>query len=263
MLLVDRAVRPYPSRSDRPLVYAHRGASANAPENTLEAFILAAQEGADGVELDAMVCGSGEVVVCHDPWLDRLAGRQLCVNAAPLSALREVDVARHFPSWGRPARIPTLDEVLEAVPGLLVNIELKEERWADQGLAKKVAEIVARHGAEHRVTLSSFNALELARARIHAPLLPAGYLFEREQPFWARTSLPAPLTLAQAVHPEDVLVTPSRVRAWHAAGFRVATWTVDDPPRARQLAQAGVDAVITNRPRRILDALSLAAPVNG
>src|SRR3569833_2493211 len=110
MLLVDRAIRPYPSRADRPLVYAHRGASAHAPENTLEAFLLAAQEGADGVELDAMCCGSGEVVVCHDAWLDRLAGRAVCVNATPLEALRELDVARHFTAWRRPARIPTLEE---------------------------------------------------------------------------------------------------------------------------------------------------------
>lgn len=256
MLLVDWAVRPYPRRADRPLIYAHRGASAHAPENTLEAFLLAREEGADGVELDAMVCGSGEVVVCHDPWLDRLAGRSLCVNATPLTALEEVDVARHFTAWRRPARIPTLDEVLEALPDLLVNIELKEERWTDQGLARKVAGIVARHRAEERVTISSFNALELARIRAYAPRLPAGYLFEAGDPTWRRSSLPAPLTLAQAVHPEDALVTPARVRTWHLAGFRVATWTVDDPVRARVLAAAGVDALITNQPRRLVDAVA-------
>jgi len=254
---VDLAVRPYPRGGVRPLVYAHRGASAQAPENTLEAFALAASEGADGIELDVMCCGSGEVVVVHDAWLERLADEPVCVLTTPLAKLRKVNVARHFAAWPRAERIPTLDEVLEAAPSLRVNIELKEDRLDDRGLAHKVAAAVRAHRAVERVVISSFNALELVRMRAFAPRFPLGYLFEAEQPAAARSGLFAPLLGAQAVHPEHTLLSAARVRAWHAAGFAVATWTVDDPDRARQLAAFGVDALITNRPRRIREALGL------
>ena len=255
MLLADRMVLPYPRGVGRPLIYGHRGASADAPENTLEAFALAKEQGADGVELDVMVCGSGEVVVVHDPWLDRLTGQRVLVHTTTLSALQALNVAHHFRGGKTVARIPTLDAVLGATGSLQVNIELKEDRLRDAGLARKVAALVARHGAQERVTLSSFNALELLRLRAVAPRLPIGFLFEREQPPWLRWGLPAPLLAAQAVHPEHVLLSRRNVAAWQRLGFRVATWTVDDPDRARALAAMGVDALITNRPARLRDAL--------
>jgi glycerophosphoryl diester phosphodiesterase len=257
---IDLAVRPYPRTLGRPQVYAHRGASAHAPENTVEAFELAAREGADGVELDVMCCGSGEVVVVHDAWLERLANRPVCVLTTPLERLRKIDVARHFTAWRKPGQIPTLDEVLEALPSLGVNIELKEDRLGDAGLARKVAKILRAQRAEERVVVSSFNALELLRMRACSPRLPLGYLFEAGQPLYARSGIAAPLLFAQAVHPEHVLLSEGRVRAWHAAGFAVATWTVDDPIRARQLASFGVDHLITNQPRRILQALASGTP---
>jgi glycerophosphoryl diester phosphodiesterase len=252
--LLDRALLPYPVRPSRPLVYAHRGASAAAPENTLEAFALAQTQGADGVELDVMVCGSGEVVVCHDPWLDRLAGIHVSVHETPFEHLRTIDVARHMTSWRRPARIPTLDEVLASYPGL-INIELKEERWNDGGLAQKVATEVKRHHARERVSISSFNPLQLARMRLASPELPLGFLCEESAPLWLRSALPAPLLACQAIHPEQVLCSASRVHRWHQLGFKVAAWTIDDPTRAEQLASWGVDAVITNQPRRIRQVL--------
>lgn len=258
MLLFDRAIRPYPRAAGRPLIYAHRGASADAPENTLEAFALARAQGADGVELDAMVCGSGEVVVVHDPWLERLTGQRVLVHATPLGALQALDVAHHLRGGSAPARIPTLDAVLEATGSLLVNIELKEDRWVDQGLARKVAALVARHRAQERVTISSFNALELLRMRRFAPRLPLGFLFERDQPLYLRRGLPAPLLAAQAVHPEQVLLDGAAVARWQRLGFRVATWTVDDPARAAALAAFGVDALITNRPALLRAALAVS-----
>jgi len=253
---VDRVVRPYPRASGRPLVFGHRGASARAPENTLASFQLAQVEGADGIELDVMVCGSGEVVVCHDVWLDRLAGVHVNVLETSLSELRALHVAAHMPAWHDTAQIPTLEEVLETVPSLCVNIELKEDRWRDGGLAQKVADIVKELRAEDRVVISSFNPLELARARLASPTLPQGFLYEQGGPFWAQGTLIGPLALAQAVHPEHVLLDAMRVRAWHAAGFAVWTWTVDELARAHTLASWGVDGIITNTPREVLKSLA-------
>ena len=95
------------------LVLAHRGSSARAPENTLAAFRLAVEEGADGVELDVMRCGSGELVVCHDERLGRLAGLDWEVGRTPWWKLQRADVGHHF---GQRARIPLLKEVFEALP---------------------------------------------------------------------------------------------------------------------------------------------------
>jgi glycerophosphoryl diester phosphodiesterase len=246
MLLVDALVRHYPTRAERPLVYAHRGASAEAPENTLEAFELARAQGADGFELDVMVCGSGEVVVCHDPWLTRLAQEQVLVHEASLAQLQHLDVSAHFPAWRGPARIPTLEAVLGAFPGALLNIELKEERSRDAGLAAQVAGLVAEHHAQDRVCVSSFNPLELARMRAYAPRLPLALLLEQQVPSWAPG---AALALGvQAIHAEHLLLDRPRVARWNALGLRVGAWTIDDPVRAEQVADLGVDAVITNRP---------------
>ncbi|MBS2029818.1 MAG: glycerophosphodiester phosphodiesterase [Deltaproteobacteria bacterium] len=253
---VDRVVRTYPRAPGRPLVFGHRGASARAPENTIESFQLAQAEGADGVELDVMVCGSGEVVVCHDLWLDRLANAHVCVVEASLAELRTHNVAAYMPAWRPRAQIPILEEVLEALPSLRVNIELKDSRWVDGGLARKVARIVKDLRAEDRVVLSSFNPLELVRARLFSPTLPQGFLYEQDGPVWAQGALIGPLSLAQAVHPEHVLIDEMRVRAWHAAGFAVWTWTVDEPARARTLASWGVDGIITNTPRELLQVLA-------
>ena len=251
----DWWVRPFPKQAERPLVWAHRGASGEAPENTLEAFALAEQQGADGVELDVMVCGSGEVVVCHDVSLQRLAGSPARVWDTSLAELQTLDVAHHLPTWGKPARIPTLEDVLLHYPGW-VNIELKEDRWTDDGLAWKVARLVRRLGAEDRVVISAFHPMELLRMRLDAPRLPLAYLVGSDQKPALRAGLPGALVGAQAIHPEHWLCTPASVAAWHAAGLAVAAWTVDDPVRAVQLADLGVDAVITNFPSRLKEALS-------
>lgn len=257
MSLLPALIRPFPRPPEgRPLVFGHRGASADAPENTLEAFDLAVQQGADGIEFDVMVCGSGEVVVLHDPWLDRLAGVHRCVHDTSLSELRTLDVSLPRPAWGRPCRIPTLEELFEAVPrGLLLNIELKEERWVDGGLARKVAALVKRHGAEERVVISAFHPAELVRMRGWAPRLPLGFLFEEAQGQAMRMGLPAFAVAAQAVHPEHTLCTPRAVEAWRLAGLRIAVWTVDDPEQVRALAALEVDALITNRPGAVLGVL--------
>src|SRR5512138_3482216 len=112
-----------PRAPGRPLVLGHRGASADAPENTLAAFRLAMAQGADGVELDVWRCATGEVVVTHDEDTRRVAGASLRVPDAPLAALRALDVGAFAgPRFGG-ERMPLLSEVLEALPGAVVNVE--------------------------------------------------------------------------------------------------------------------------------------------
>ena len=229
-----------------PLVIAHRGASHDAVENTLAAFRLAREQGADGVELDVLRCATGEVVVFHDDDLERLGGRPGDVRATSFAALREIDL-------GGGERIPTLDEVLEELGPLLVNVELKSaarwpERLRDDGLAAAVAAILARHDGGARALVSSFDPLLLARFRRRARGVSTGLLFAHDQARPWREAWAAPLVRPTALHPESLLADARAVAGWHARGFAVHVWTVDDPGELRLLGALGVDGVITNRP---------------
>jgi glycerophosphoryl diester phosphodiesterase len=236
------------------LLLAHRGASADAPENTLAAFQEAVAQGADGVELDAMVCGSGEVVVCHDEKLDRLAGLPWEVRTTSYWKLKGADVGSRL--GFAPERIPLLEEVLDALPAhFLVNIELKCDHADDGGLSRKVAELVLRRKLEERVVLSSFNPLCLFRVAAVAPSLRRGFLIDPDKRWGPQAYVVTPLVSSHSVHPYSEQCTPERVEEWRRKGLRVAVWTVDDPRQARALEEMGVSYLITNKPRFIREAL--------
>jgi glycerophosphoryl diester phosphodiesterase len=244
--------------SGRPLILGHRGASADAPENTLAAFALAMERGADGVELDVWRCGTGEVVVHHDADTGRTCGEALRLASATLGALRRLDAG----AWKAPRfageRIPTLAEVLDALPRAVVNVELKSSGVPDLALATAVAAVVREAGAEERVLASSFDPVLLAAFRLAAPRVPAGLLFSAERGWRARAAAGIALARPTAVHPQYRLVTAEHAAAWAKRGLAVNTWTVDDPAEARRLAALGVGALITNRPAAVLDALASA-----
>ncbi|MDB4967438.1 MAG: glycerophosphoryl diester phosphodiesterase [Myxococcales bacterium] len=226
---------------------AHRGASADAPENTLAAFALARSDGADGVELDVMRCGSGEVVVFHDDCLERLGRRAGATRETSLAELREIDL-------GGGERIPLLDDVLAATGELLVNVELKSApdwptRLLDAELPAAVAAIVRRHALGARALVSSFDPLLLARFRLHAPEVATALLFAHDQARPWRDGWAAALLRPAAMNPEALLVDARALRRWHARGRAVNVWTVDEPAELRLLAALGVDGLITNRPK--------------
>ncbi len=235
------------TRADRPAIWGHRGASFEAPENTLAAFELALRQGADGVELDVQLCATGEVVVLHDESLGRTTGYAALLAETPWSVVRTLDAGvRKAPRFAG-ERIPLLAEVLAAVPAL-VNVELKCEQADDRGLTAATLKVIRDAHAEERVLLSSFNPLCVLRARSLAPHVARALLFEEEQPWALRTGLMAPLLGAHALHPQHTLATPERVHRWCRRGYTVACWTVDDPALATRLHDSGVSGIITNRP---------------
>lgn len=239
------------ARDDRPLIWAHRGASADAPENTCAAFARAVEQGADGIECDVMRCATGELVVCHDARLDRLCGIPVRVADLPLAELQRLRVlAGRFP--GVDATIPTLEEAVEAAgPHVRWNVELKVDRHEDaEPLAREAARALAALPLEGRVLVSSFHPLALLTLRVAAPALPTAYLWERGRNGLERTwhAMWGRVTATAALHPPHELVDEAAVRRWHAAGYVVNAWTVDDPEEMCRLDRAGVDGVITNRP---------------
>jgi glycerophosphoryl diester phosphodiesterase len=234
-------------RADRPLLLGHRGASFDAPENTLAAFELAARQGADGVELDVQRCGSGEVVVLHDLSLGRTTGFAGLVRETPWSVVRGLDAGARKAERFRGQRVPLLAEVLSAFP-LLVNVELKCEERDDRGLTAEAVRVIREARAEERVLFSSFNPVCLLNAHSLAPRIPRALLFESEQAWFYKSAIAAPLLRAHALHPEAILATPPRVRRWRRRGYSVGSWTVDDADSAAALFASGVGCIITNRP---------------
>lgn len=223
------------------MVIGHRGASHDFPENTLDAFAGALAQGADWVELDVRCTSDAVLVVHHDPVL--ADGRVIATTA-------HADL---------PASVPMLSEALSLMGTLGVNVEIKnspgEPGYDPTGwLAHATVTVIADFGASLDVLVSSFDIETLAAVRTIDPDLPTGYLvLSATEPSDAvEVALGAG---HHAVNPWDPMVTEATVARCHDAGLDVNVWTVDDPDRIRQLADWGVDAVITNRPAVALAAL--------
>ncbi len=231
-----------------PFVFGHRGVRGEAPENTMAAFGIAADAGADGIELDVRVCRSGELVVCHDPDLARVTrGRdRRRITDLDRAELARVDVGRGEP-------VPLLAEVLAWAESkkLRVNVEMKRDVPSRRAVVEAMARIL-EGPALPPIVVSSFDPWMLAHLSWRRPAVLFGYLFGSDQRF-ARTGILASMLHVGAVHPERTEVDAARCRAWRKRGRIVNVWTVNDANEARALARLGVDAIITDVPRRIGD----------
>ncbi|WP_434041306.1 MULTISPECIES: glycerophosphodiester phosphodiesterase [Sorangium] len=236
-----------------PLVLGHRGVRGEGapPENTLAAFEEAAAQGADGVELDVRVCGSGEVVALHDPDLERVTRGADARHAAALRwhELRQVDLGGD--------RVPLLSEVLAFTRGrrLAVNVEMKRDVPDRAAVVRATARLLRAWDPRHAVIVSSFDPVMLASFGVLAPAVPRALLVHRSRYHDAAVLL-APALGALAAHIERTIASPERIALLKRQGRVVNVWTVNDPREARDLAALGVDGLITDVPRRILDALA-------
>lgn len=228
-----------------PLAIAHRGTSAHAPENTLAAFVLAADQKADAIELDAKVTKDGHVVVMHDPTIDRTTNGHGSVSALTLAEIRQYDAGCKFGSLDTGERVPLLEEVFEAVgQRLLINVELTNYTSKDDSLEEKVVELIKQHDLFDRVLLSSFNPLSLRKVKLIEPRLACGVLYQPLRPAWLTPLIPH----LEAHHPYFVLANPLCVKWRHWRKQKVNTWTVNDADTVRAVARAGVDGIIGDNP---------------
>jgi glycerophosphoryl diester phosphodiesterase len=236
-----------------PYFFAHRGASAYAPENTLAAFELAAQQGAPAIEFDVKVTLDGHVVVIHDQTVDRTTNGTGQVTQLSLAALRELDAGSKKAAQYRGEKIPTLDEVFAALgQKLYMNVELTNYATPFDALVPKVAELVKKHGLEKRVMFSSFFPHNLMNAARLLPQVPRGQLFlEGNSGWWQRAW--GRLINVQAEHPWKADINAAYVKSAHARQRRVQVWTVNDPVEMRHLRELGVDAIFTDDPLAALE----------
>jgi glycerophosphoryl diester phosphodiesterase len=231
--------------AESPLIIAHRGASADLPENTLAAFALAAEQGADGIELDVQLSADKQIVIFHDSSLARFTGSRQKIANLTMDEIKRV-------GRGEGQNIPTLDELLEMMgPRLLYNVELKDFGLLDRGLETAVADRFESFALQDLLLVSSFNPFSVRRARraftrsvpvalIRAPgLLQFSYL----------------LASGEVDNPHHSLVD-QKYMAWaKARGYRVFPWTVDDVQEAVRLKDLGVHGIITNKPQALREQL--------
>jgi glycerophosphoryl diester phosphodiesterase len=251
-----------------PVNFAHRGASARAPENTLEAFRLAVEAGAGGLELDVRMTRDGEVVVIHDATVDRVTDGSGAVAGMTLDEVRRFDAGysfspdggRTFPYRGRAVRIPTLAEVYEEFPDIYVNADIKE---AQPEAEEAVLSVIKDAAAEGRTLVASTDHAVLRRFRkVSGGHISTGASRREIAAFYVLSRLhlealvsPAYEALQVPVEHRGIkLVTPRFVRAAHSRGVRVDVWTINDVAEMNQLLDLGVDVIMTDRPE-VLESL--------
>ncbi len=233
----------------RPIVFAHRGASKHAPENTLAAFELAIQLGAPAVELDVKLTGDQQVVVLHDATLDRTTDGKGPLSAHTLEAVKQLDAGSHFSPEFRNERVPTLAEVFAAIgKRALINVELTNYETPGDDLVDRVAQVIRDHRMEGQVLFSSFHPLNLIRARQVAPEIPLGLLVLEGQAERIPLSFAGEPIPYEALHPYTTDATGSLVSRNHQEKRRVHVWTVNEAEDMRRLFGMGVDGIFTDDP---------------
>lgn len=246
-------------------MFAHRGASGRLPENTLEAFRAGLDDGAERLELDVHATADGHVVVLHDPTLERTTDGRGAIRDTSLAALGRLDAGFRFtavdgsqPARAKGIRVPTLAELLEACPGVPLNIEIKQEEPA---IEDAVLAVLDRYDARTATLLAAEEATIMTRIRAAAPdmLTSASAAEAADFVFRVREGRLAgfrPPFVALQVPPEYggvAVVTPELVAAAHALEVEVHVWTINERAEMDRLLNLGVDAIMTDVPALALD----------
>ena len=250
------------SRPVSPVFYAHRGAAAEQPENTIPSFRRALDLGADVLESDVHLTSDGQVVMSHDPSAERMTGVPLSFRRARLDQIRALDAGYGFldprgkrPFAGQHYRIPTLEEVLVEFPGVRFNIDIKQPGMR---MVRTIVALLRRLRATERVVLASFHyrtllgvrsmryegKTSLARPEVATLLFAPRAAYQRMPLKGQMVQIPTrsgPIRLA----------TPKFIQKCHDLGLTVDFWTINDPIEARHLLTMGADGIMTDDPAAI------------
>jgi glycerophosphoryl diester phosphodiesterase len=267
--LILRKGRRRSIRGEWPVNLAHRGASDMAPENTIEAFRLAVEAGAGGLELDVHMTRDGHIVVIHDATVDRTTSGSGAVSEMTLHELRKLDAGHNFrpdggptrPYRGRGVRVPTLGEVLEEYPGVAVNIDIKA---GTPGIEETVFGVLREANALRRAivvstphaTVKRFRKVSGGHVSTGGSKWEIGLFYVLSRLRLERLVRPAYDALQVPLRHRGILVvTPRFVRAAHARGVRVDAWTINQADEMRRLLDLGVNVIMTDRPGTLAEVL--------
>ncbi|HEY9839786.1 MAG TPA: glycerophosphodiester phosphodiesterase family protein [Candidatus Obscuribacterales bacterium] len=266
-------LKAYPKVYPRPLlipphaiwVIAHRGASKDAPENTLSAFQLAIEQKADMIELDIRLSRDGQIVVFHDKLLQRTTNGEGRVDQFSLAELQQLDAG----SWFDPARyageqVPSLRQVLELCTGqIMLNIEIKKDavNRSENLIERRLVGLLEEYDMLPHCMVSSFNTLTLVRLKQLAPRLSTALLYGDTVRTNLRPKIPiygyqayqmVLRTRADSLNVRKNLVTRGFLRRSLETGVRIHPFTVDEPKLMKKLIRRKVNGIITNTPDRLI-----------
>ncbi len=252
-------------RDDWPVNFAHRGASARAPENTLEAFRLAVEAGAGGLELDVHMTLDKEIVVIHDATVERTTEGSGVVAEMKLDELRALDAGYRFspeggrthPYRGQELRIPTLAQVYEQFPAVCVNVDIKEPQPGAEEAVMRVIRDARAAGrslvvSDDHAVVRRFRRVSGGRISTGASRLETGAFYLRSRMRLERLCRPAYDALQVPVEHRGTRVLTRRfLEAAHSRGVRVDVWTINDPGEMRRMLDLGADGVMTENPEEL------------
>ena len=251
--------------SGEPLIVAHRGASFDAPENTVASYKLAWEQGADAAETDVYVTRDGQLVCVHDNNLDRTGGVRMDVREANLDTIREAEVGSFKGEQYRGEKVPTLVEVLETVPeGKLLYVEIKKDQDVVRAV-RLVKEDIGKVGIDaDQIRVISFDPMAVRAAKEQMPEVEAYLLVDWKENEQTGTWWPTAeevIRMLEACDADGVdmgvkhRVDKAYIDRIKEAGYSYHIWTVNSPHLARMYAEMGVDSITTDRPAFIREAL--------
>lgn len=232
---------------NRTQIWAHRGASGYAPENTLEAFQKAIDLKADGIELDVQMTKDGQLVIIHDETVNRVSDGKGWVKDFTYEEINKLNVNKNFPEYGT-VKIPTLEEVYRLVKStnLTINVELKNGIVFYENMEEKVLELTKRLDLEERIIYSSFNHYSVLKLMKLNPSVKTGFLYEDgylDMPEYASKHG------VEALHPAVYnLQYPNFIKECKERNIKVRPWTVNEAEHMKTLCEYEVNAMITNYP---------------
>ncbi|MEC0231614.1 glycerophosphodiester phosphodiesterase [Paenibacillus alba] len=236
-------------QTQHPIIIGHRGAAGEAPENTLASFALALEQGAQGIELDVHLTKDGEIVVCHDPSVDRTTNGSGLIMNQSWGDLKALDAGLWFSEAYTGERIPLLREVFELVPrGLLINVEVKH---AYEGRMEKVLLAFLREsGRLADVVISSFDHKVIQRLKQQEPEAKVGLLYAANLINHAAYAKQLGVDV-HSLHPYHHGIEHEDVAAANAAGLATYPYTVNEIADYKRLIACGVTGIITDYPARL------------
>ena len=242
-------------RMKKVINYAHRGASAVCPENTMAAFVKSLELGATGIETDVQMTKDGHLVLIHDEAINRTTNGSGYVKDMTFEQLSVLDAGSWFGESFEGERIPTLEELLRLLHqrDTILNIELKNGIFMYPGMEEKVIDLVRKYEMSDRVVFSSFNHYSLAFCKSIAPEIRTGILYMEGlfRPWDYAATLGA-----DALHAYHYAVLPEFVLEATEHGKEYCPFTVNEPERMKLLIEAGVSGIITDYPERLAELLS-------
>lgn len=245
----------------RPKVFAHRGGSDWAPENTMAAFRKSLEFGVDGIELDVQRCSTGELIVFHDPDIGRTTNGVGLVKDVSLAELQRVSAGLWFDEEFRSESVPLLGDVLALIDGkVIVNIELKNTPVEYPGIEEDMLELLENYPARDKLIISSFDHQIMKQLHEQAPDLKLALLADG---LFVDLGDYARKIGATVWHPCIDSIREEAVREAHEAGLEVNAWTLNDARKWEYALSIGVDGIMTDDPLGLVNFLDRMAKVRG